>query len=58
MERAGRPRREAGQGQVLMSYGGVTTTRSSKPAFFSNWDLMADEVAAYWTDSYVERYTF
>jgi hypothetical protein len=44
--------------QWLMSYGGVTTTLSSHPATSYNWDLMADEVAAYGADDYVEKYTF
>jgi hypothetical protein len=42
--------------QVQMSYGGVTTTLSSeKNATLSDRDLLADEVAAYWTDVYVEK---
>jgi hypothetical protein len=49
---------EAGSVQVLMSYGGVTTTLSSMAATSSNGDLMADEAAAYWTGDYVEKYTF
>ncbi len=48
----------SGAVQVLMSYGNVTTTLSSKPALYQNWDLMADEAAAYWAYGYVEKYTF
>jgi hypothetical protein len=49
---------EAGPVQVLMSFQGVTTTLASGPALYGNWDLMADEVAAYWAYEYVEKYTF
>jgi hypothetical protein len=48
----------SGAVQVLMSYGGVTNTLSSKPALYQNWDLMGDEAAAYWAYGYVETYTF
>jgi len=42
--------------RVLMSFQGVTTTLSSD---VGDWDLMADEVAAYWASySGVEKYTF
>ena len=44
--------------RVRMAYGGVTTTLSSEIAYLSNRDVLADEIAAYWTDSYVEKYTF
>ncbi len=41
-----------------MSFQGVTTTLASKPALYANWDLMADEVAAYWAYGYLEKHTF
>jgi hypothetical protein len=44
--------------QVRMSYGGVTTTIASEIASLYVSDLLADEVAAYWTDGYVEKSTF
>jgi len=51
----------AGPPQVLMSYGGVTTTLSSNAEnapLFSRLDVLADEAAAYWTWGYVQKYTF
>jgi hypothetical protein len=48
--------------QLLMNYGGVTTNLGLKaedfPLEFFRLDVLADEVAAYWTDIYVEKYTF
>lgn len=52
------PERVGGQAQVLMSYQGVTTTLFSEPEFYTNWDLLADEVAAYWAYGVVAKYTF
>jgi hypothetical protein len=52
---------EAGPPQVLMSYGGVTTALSSSAEYaplFSRLDVLADEVAAYWTWGYVQKYAF
>ena len=54
---------EAGSAlQLWMSYGGDTTNLGLKaedfPGEFLRLDVLADEVAAYWTDIYVEKYTF
>ena len=43
------PGPEASQYELRMSYGGVTTTLSSETEFFLS-NVLADEVAAYWTD--------
>jgi hypothetical protein len=51
----------AGAPQVLMSYQGVTTTLSSNSEdapIFGRLDVLADEVAAYWTWGYVQKNTF
>lgn len=49
---------EGTQYQVQMAHGGVTTTLSSENTVQLGGDLLSDEVAAYWTDAYVEKYTF
>jgi hypothetical protein len=48
---------EAGTGVVRMAYGGATTTLSSGIPGLVN-DVLADDVAAYWTGAFVEKYTF
>ena len=50
-----------GAPKVLMSFQGVTTTLSSNAEnapLYNRLDVMADEVAAYWTWEYVQKYTF
>ena len=42
---------------VWMSYGGATTTLSSEIGRFFG-EVLADDVAAYLTDAYVEKNTF
>lgn len=46
--------------QVRMSYGGDTVTLASTTGeqYVPNYEVLADEVAAYWTDFFVEKYTF
>lgn len=45
--------------QLRMSYGNVTTTTLASEVGAADFNtVLADEFAAYWTDLYVEKYTF